>query len=63
MRSSLEKDGPRFWFKDLKPDTPKVQVKERRYNLSITEDAVDESITEEVIQVMSEIDPGVVETG
>ena len=56
-------DGPRFWFKDLKPDPPKEQVEERPDEQSVTEDAADESSTEEVIRVMSEVDPGEVETG
>ena len=50
------KDGPRFWFKVQKPDPPKQQVEERKEDQSVTEDAADETATEEVVQVMSEVD-------
>ena len=56
-------EGLRFWFKDLTPDPPKKQVEEKPDEQSVTEDAVDESTTEEVVQVMSEVDPGEEETG
>ena len=28
------KDGPRFWFKDKKPDKPKQEPEERKTSLS-----------------------------
>ena len=52
------KDGPRFWFKDKKPDTPKEQAEERQDDQTVTEEAADESTTEDATQVMSEIHPG-----
>ena len=56
------KDGPSFWFKDRKPD-PKSSPKKKPDEQSVTEDAADDTTTEEVIRVMSEVDPGEVETG
>ena len=62
----IGQDGPRFWFKDLipdwKPDPPKEQPEKRLEDQSATEDAADDTTTEEAIPVMSEIDPGEVET-
>ena len=59
----IGEDGPRFWFKVQKPAPPKQQVEERKEDQSATEDEADDPTTEEEIQVMSEIDPGEVETG
>ena len=57
------KDGPRFWFKNKKPDQPQQHPEERPDEQSVTEEAADESSTEEVIRGMSEVDPREVETG
>ena len=59
----IGEDGPRFWFKDQKPDPPTEQVEERPDEQTVTEDAADESTTEDATQVMSEVDPGEVDTG
>ena len=45
------------------PRTASAQVEERPDEQTVPEDAADDSTTEEVVQVMSEIDPGEVETG
>ena len=59
----IGKDELKFWFKDKKPDPPEQRVEERRDDQTVTEDAVEESTTEDEIPVMSEIDPGEVEMG
>ena len=59
----IGEDGPRFWFKDKKPGPPQQQVVEKPDEQSVTEDATDGSTTEEVVQVMSEVDQAEVETG
>ena len=53
----IGKDGPRFWFKNKKPELPEQQPEIRLEDQSVTEDAADETTTEEEIKVMSEVDP------
>ena len=53
----IGKDGPRFWFKNKKPEPPEQQPEIRLEDQSVTEDAADETTTEEEIKVMSEVDP------
>ena len=59
----IGKDGPRFWFKNKKSEPPERQPEKRLEDQSVTEDEADESTTEEVVQVMSVVDPGEMETG
>ena len=62
MKKVVGKGGPRFWFKEIKPESPQLP-KERQDDKTVTEEAVAESTTEEVIPVMSEVDPEERETG
>ena len=42
----IGEDGPRFWFKDRKPDPPEQQPGKRLEDQSVVEDAADETTTE-----------------
>ena len=62
MEKLIGKDGPRFWFKNKKPEPPEKQPEIRLEDQSVTEDAADDSTTIEDIKVMSEVDTGEEET-
>ena len=61
-KKAVGKGGPRFWFKEMTPESPQ-SPKERRDDKTVTQEAVGESTTEEVIPVVSEVDPEERETG
>ena len=63
MRSSLRKTGQDFGSGSRSPTHPQQQTEERPDEQTVTEDAADDSTTEEVIRVMSEVDQAEVETG
>ena len=62
VKKAVGKGGPRFWFKEMTPESPQLP-KEEEDDKTATEEAVAESTTEEVIPVMSEVDPEERETG
>ena len=58
------KGGPRFWFKEKKPEPQQKQHPEGEGDdESVTEDAVDGSTTKDLASEMSEVDPEEAETG
>ena len=69
VEKQVGKGGPRFWFKEMKPEPPQQQqVEESRDDQPVAEEVVDESTTEEsATEVptpkMSEVDPQEIETG
>ena len=57
------KGGPRFWFKEKKPEPPQQPPEGEGGDESVTEDVIDGSTTEDLASEMSEVDPEEVETG
>ena len=67
VEKRVGKGGPRFWFKEMKPE-PQQQVGEKRDDQPVAEEVADESTTEEpATEVptlgMSEVDSEEIETG
>ena len=68
VEKRVGKGGPRFWFKEKKPEPQQQQVEEKRDDQPVAEEVVDESTTDEpATEVptpkMSEVDPQEIETG
>ena len=61
VKKAVGKGGPRFWFKEMTPESPQLPKEED--DQTVTEEAVAESTTEEVIPVMSGVDPEEMDTG